>query len=71
MELANSVVTLIFNIIGCGLIMAMLIGLIFGIKFMLQVKKQDQEEYERKKQKDELEYKESELRFQKLFEDRR
>ena len=48
-----------------------LVGLIFGIKFMIQAKKQDKEEYERKKKKDELDYKESELRYQKLFEDKR
>ena len=67
MEFANSVVTLIGNIICCGL----LIGLIYGIRFMLQIKQQEKEEYERKKKKDELDYKESELRFQKLFEDKR
>ena len=71
MEFANSVVTLIGNIFGCALILTFLIGLIFAIRFMLQIKQQDKEEYERKKKKDELEYKESELRFQKLFEDKR
>ena len=54
MEFANSVVTLIGNIFGCALILTFLIGLIFAIRFMLQVKKQDKEEYERKKAKDEL-----------------
>ena len=71
MEFANSVVTLIGNIICLGLLVTFLVGLIFGIKFMIQAKTRDKEEYERKKKKDELEYKESELRFQKLFEDKR
>ena len=35
-----------------------------------EVKKQDKEEYERKKEKDELERKETELRYQKMLEDR-
>lgn len=47
-----------------------LVGLIFGIKFMIQAKTQDKEEYERKKSKDELERKETELRYQKMLEDR-
>lgn len=38
---------------------------------MIQAKKQDKEEYERKKVKDELERKEAELRYQKLFEEKR
>lgn len=63
MELANNVITLIGNIIGCGVLLAFMVGLIFGIKFMIQAKKQDKEEYERKKKKDELDYKESELRL--------
>ncbi len=71
MELANSVVTLIGNIFGCALILAFLIGLIYGIRFMLQIKQQDKEEYERKKAKDELDYKETELRYKKLLEDKR
>ena len=71
MEFANSVVTLIGNIFSCALILTFLIGLIFAIRFMLQVKKQDKEEYERKKAKDELERKETELRYQKMLEDRR
>lgn len=71
MEFANSVVTLIGNIICLGLLVTFLVGLIFGIKFMIQAKTQDKEEYERKKKKDELDYKESELRYQKLFEDKR
>ena len=71
MEFANSVVNLIGNIICLGLLVTFLVGLIFGIKFMIQAKKQDKEEYERKKKKDELDYKESELRYQKLFEDKR
>ena len=71
MEFANNVVTLIGNIIGCGVLLAFMVGLIFGIKFMIQAKKQDKEEYERKKVKDELERKEAELRYQKLFEDKR
>ena len=71
MEFANSVVTLIGNIFGCALILTFLIGLIFAIRFMLQIKQQDKEEYERKKVKDELERKEAELRYQKLFEDKR
>jgi Na+-transporting methylmalonyl-CoA/oxaloacetate decarboxylase gamma subunit len=70
MEFANSVVTLIGNIFSCALILTFLIGLIFAIRFMLQVKKQDKEEYERKKKKDELDYKETELRYQKLLDDR-
>ena len=49
MEFANNVVTLIGNIFGCGLILTFLIGLIFAIRFMLQTKRHDQEEYERKK----------------------
>ena len=68
MEFANSVVTLIGNIFSCGLILAFLIGV---IRFMLQIKQQDKEEYERKKAKDELERKEAELRYQKMLEDRR
>ena len=71
MEFANSVVNLIGNIICLGLLVTFLVGLICGIRFMLQAKKQDKEEYERKKEKDELEYKESELRYKKLLEDRR
>ena len=70
MEFANSVVTLIGNIFSCALILTFLIGLIFAIRFMLQVKKQDKEEYERMKKKDELDYKETELRYQKLLDDR-
>lgn len=38
---------------------------------MLQVKEQDKEEYERKKAKEELDYKETELRYKKLLEDNR
>ena len=53
------------------LILTFLIGLIFAIRFMLQVKQQDKEEYERKKAKDELDYKETELRYKKLLEDKR
>ena len=71
MEFANSVVNLIGNIICLGLLVTFLVGLIFGIKFMIQAKTQDKEEYERKKKKDEIDYKESELRYQKLFEDKR
>ena len=71
MEFANSVVTLIGNIFGCALILTFLIGLIFAIRFMLQIKQQDKEEYERKKEKDELERKEAELRYQKMLEERR
>ena len=71
MEVANSVITLIGNIFSCGLILAFLIGVIYGICFMLQIKQQDKEEYERKKEKDELERKETELRYQKMLEDRR
>lgn len=70
MEFANSVVTLIGNIFSCALILTFLIGLIFAIRFMLQFKKQDKEEYERKKKKDELDYKETELRYQKLLDER-
>lgn len=70
MEFANSVINLIGNIICLGLLVTFLVGLIFGIKFMIQAKTQDKEEYERKKKKDELDYKESELRYQKLFEDK-
>ena len=71
MEFANNVITLIFNIICCGVTVAFLVGLIYAIRFMLQVKQQDKEEYERKKAKDELERKETELRYQKMLEDRR
>ena len=71
MEFANNVVNLIGNIICCGLLATFLVGLIIGIKIMIQHKTHDQEEYERKKKKDELDYKESELRYQKLFEDKR
>ena len=71
MEFANSVVTLIGTILSSGLILAFLIGVIYGIRFMLQIKQQDKEEYERKKAKDELERKEAELRYQKMLEDRR
>ena len=39
MEFANSVVTLIGNIFSCGLILAFLIGVIYGIRFMLQIKR--------------------------------
>lgn len=70
MELANSVVTLIGNIVSCAFILTFIIGLVFAIRFMLQAKKQDKEEYERRKKKDELDYKEHELRSQKLIEDR-
>ena len=48
-----------------------LVELIFGIKFMIQAKTQDKEEYERKNATDELERKETELRYQKMLEDRR
>ena len=71
MEFANSVVTLIGNIICLGLLKTFLVGLIFGIKFMIQAKTQDKEEYERKKATDELDYKETELRYKKLLEDKR
>ena len=71
MEFANSVVTLIGNIICLGLLVTFLVGLIFGIKFMIQAKTQDKEEYERKKANDELDYKETELRYKKLLEDKR
>ena len=54
-----------------GLLVTFLIGLIYGIKFMIQAKTQDKEEYERKKAKDELDYKETELRYKKLLEDKR
>ena len=71
MEFANSVINLIGNIICLGLLVTFLVGLIFGIKFMIQAKTQDKEEYERKKAKDELDYKETELRYKKLLEDKR
>ena len=71
MDFANSVVNLIGNIICLGLLVTFLVGLIFGIKFMIQAKTQDHEEYLRKKEKDELERKEAELRYQKMLEDRR
>jgi len=71
MEFANSVVNLIGNIICLALLVTFLVGLIFGIKFMIQAKTQDREEYLRKKEKDELERKETELRYQKMLEDRR
>ena len=70
MEFANSVVNLIGNIICLGLLVTFLVGLIFGIKFMIQAKTHDREEYLRKKEKDELERKETELRYQKMLEDR-
>ena len=70
-EFANNVVTLVFNILGCGMCVAILVGMIYAIRFMLQVKQQDKEDYERKKEKEELEYKESQLRYKKLLEDRR
>ena len=57
MEFANSVINLIGNIICLGLLVTFLVGLIFGIKFMIQAKTQDREEYLRKKEKDELERK--------------
>ena len=66
-----TICTLIGNIFSCGLILAFLIGVIYGIRFMLQIKQQDKEEYERKKAKDELERKEAELRYQKMLEERR
>ena len=71
MEFANNVVNLIGNIICLGLLVTFLIGLIYGIKFMIQAKTQNKEEYERKKAKDELDYKETELRYKKLLEDKR
>lgn len=71
MEFANNVVTLIGNIICLGLLVTFLVGLIFGIRFMIQAKTQDREEYLRKKEKDELERKEAEFRYQKMLEDRR
>ena len=71
MEFANSVVNLIGNIICLGLLVTFLVGLIFGIKFMIQAKTQDREEYLRKKAKDDLDYKETELRYKKLLEDKR
>ena len=71
MEFANNVVNLIGNIICLGLLVTFLVGLIFGIKFMIQAKTQDREEYLRKKEKDELDYKETELRYKKLLEDKR
>ena len=71
MKFANSVVNLIGNIICLGLLVTFLVGLIFGIKFMIQAKTQDKEEYERKKAKDDLDYKETELRYKKLLEDKR
>ena len=70
MEFANSVVNLIGNIICLGLLVTFLVGLIFGIKFIIQKKTQDREEYLRKKEKDELERKETELRYQKMLEGR-
>ena len=71
MEFANNVITLIFNIICCGVTVAFLVGLIYAIRFMLQFKQQDKEDYERKKEREDLEYKESQLRYKKLLEDRR
>ena len=71
MEFANSVVTLIANIIGCAMFVAFLVGLIYAIRFMLQVKQEDKEDYERKKEREALEYKESQLRYKKLLEDKR
>ena len=67
MESANSVVLFIGNIFGCALILTFVIGLIFAIRYMLQIERQDKEEYERKKAKDELEYKATELRYKKLL----
>ena len=71
MEFANSVVTLIGNNFSYGLILAFLIGVIYGIRFMFQIKQQDKEEYERKKVKDELERKEASSDTRKMLEDRR
>ena len=70
LEFVNSIVTLIGNIFSCFLILSFLIGLFFAIRFLIQIKKQDKEEYDRKKIKDELEYKEHELRYKKLLEDK-
>ena len=42
MELASNVVTLIGNIFSCALILTFLIGLIYGIRFMLQIKRKRQ-----------------------------
>lgn len=58
MELANNVVTLIANSLCCVLILAFIIGVVHGIRFMLQAKNQDKEEYERKKEKEQLELEE-------------
>ncbi len=71
MEFANKVVTLVFNILGCGMCVAILVGMIYAIRFMLQVKQQDKDDYERRKEREDLEYKESQLRYKKLLEDRR
>ena len=71
MEFANSVVNLIGNIICIGLLVTFLVGMHLGLMFMNQAKPLDREEYLRKKEKDELERKEAELRYQKMLEDRR
>ena len=71
MEFANEVVTLIGNIFGCVCILAFIVGILIGIHFLIQIKKQDKEDYERKKEKEELEHKEAELRYKKLLEDKR
>lgn len=66
----NDIVTLVGNILSCILIVSFTVGVIYGIRFMIQIKKQEKEEYEVKKKRDELDYKEKELRYQKLFEEK-
>ena len=67
---AQEVVTLIGNIVCAGMILTFTVGIIIGIRFLIQVNHQEKEEYERRKKSDELEYKEKELRYQRLFDDK-
>jgi predicted alpha/beta hydrolase family esterase len=63
MEFANNVVTLIANSLCCVLILAFIVGVVQGIRFMLQAKNQDKEEYERKKEKEQLDLAEQKARL--------
>jgi phosphatidylglycerophosphatase A len=63
----QEIVTLIYNIVGTGLVLAFTIGLIIGIRFLIHLDQHEKEEDERKKHLDEIEYKEHELRYQQLL----